>query len=68
VGNSDLSLGHCSNGIDVCVHESLRENVRDEVMFHDDLCGSRCRGFLVRLPGTCPCTTGMVLSEGRSRY
>ena len=68
MGNSDLSLGYRNNGIDVSVHESLRENMRDEVMSHDDLCGSVCSGLLVRLPDSCPCTTGMVLSKDRNRY
>ncbi len=42
--------------------------MRDGVKSHDDLCGSVCGGLLVRLPGSCPCTTGMVLSKGRNRY
>ncbi len=66
VGNSNVSLGHWNDGINVSVHESLRENIGDEVISHDDLCSCGCSRFLVRLPGACPCTTGMVLSKGGS--
>jgi K+-transporting ATPase KdpF subunit len=31
LANSHVSFGHCNNGTDVCVPESLRENIKNEV-------------------------------------
>jgi hypothetical protein len=64
----DVSVGRCIDGTILAVHESLQENIEDEIDTNDDLPDSRCSGLFVCLAGGGPDPTGMVLIQGSSGY